>query len=192
MRSGTASPRSPRAPASPAFSPRTNPSNSRPIPEDSSADEMTGIMSRGSDLNYQALNSANFNGSVARSRKASARGSRRSRPASQQSDAYQPGLNMGYARETQLDGRSPSWWKSQLEKFQSVELENTGSVARDHLAIGTVHPTPVPPSHLGERHTDMLICRANIPRLATNVARIRFHRYRRHPALPTQHISRIR
>ena len=106
------------------------PSGTRPSPldrrgasshgdhDESSADERTSIVSRGDRVGYQST--ATSEGPRARNGL--------THPESTQ--------RRGSAQEVQKARRDP-WYGQLFAPFKSIELENKGSVARDHLAIGT-------------------------------------------------------
>lgn len=54
------------------------------------------------------------------------------------------------------DEHGDSWWKTLLDKYGSVELENKGSVARDHLALGKWYPAIAFTTHGGTRSSSLL------------------------------------
>lgn len=104
----------------------TRPSGTRPSPldqpngdhDESSADERTGIVSRGDRVSYQST--------ATRERLRPGNGVRHPEAAQR--------------REPEVEGhkaRRGPWHAALFAPFKSIELENKGSVARDHLAIGT-------------------------------------------------------
>lgn len=113
-----------------------------------SADELTGFMSRGSSRSYHAVQRTG----TSRSRRSiydhpsqpqvdedEELPARRSTRRSSRGSTNGPSDSNGRSGKGD-DKEELTWWRKPLGTFQSIELENKGSVARDHLALGTRIP----------------------------------------------------
>jgi hypothetical protein len=143
-----------------------------PMDTESSADEQTAILRRGSTKGTGAENGG---ASDYRTTKPSSLRGRNGPSSNLHNEAPSN-------PEQQSEEQREPWWKKQLAKYGSLELENKGSVARDHLALGTCQIVP----RLNLMLTSSLL-RAHILSLAADLSRVCIYRNSSHPTLPTEH-----
>jgi hypothetical protein len=87
------------------------------------------------------------------------------------------------------DTDEQSWWKKQVEKYGSIELENKGSVARDHLALGMQLVVELQERYMLALRTDMALHRTYILGLAPHFTRVCLDRHSCHSIISTEYYN---
>ena len=182
--------------------------NQSPTAE-SSADEITPIVGRergnGKGRRYdgaspeagEEVHGANAEGSK-RSSASSLTAKRRRKKGGVSRQGENEGIDSPDGREDEgegIMGRISAWAKNVADKYGSVELDNKGSVARDHLALGnppsfqSTCSLPLIPWTFSLTKLTSSRYRTYIFGLASHIARLRLDRHCRDPAFPAQFID---
>lgn len=131
----SSSPRS-KAPLQNSESPRaiaTGPQEGILAETESSADEETSIVRR----ENQSGKSRDYLGTADSTSLRERQNSRTSLGRAAQIPSPRPAFVEAQTRAAESDNNGgQSWWNNTFAKYRSIELENKGSVARDHLALG--------------------------------------------------------
>jgi len=159
---------------------------------ESSADEQTSIMTR-RQSRQNGANSMNYQTTTPRLHNAHDNAGLRSKPSTssirRSGRVHSTGRRQREEEEHSLD-ETEGWWARLLSDYGSIELENKGSVARDHLALGIYSRLSTclllhePLSH---QFLTIHFYRTYISRMAAHFSSICFDWHSNYPALPSQY-----